>query len=318
MPTPDPTAPVQPASVPRVTVLLATYNGRRWLPEQVATILDQRGVDVTLVALDDGSSDGTQEWLAELAASDPRVTVLPSDTPSGSSAANFYRLVARAPLDGADLVAFSDQDDLWKPDKLARHAAMIAEHGYDAVSSSVMSFTETGEQTIIRKNYPQRRFDYLCESPGPGCSFLMTPRLVDLTRHTLAVVSAAHAVDFHDSLIYAIARGHGWSWHIDGWPSLDYRQHANNVMGANVGSASAVARLDLIRKHWHRGQAIAMARVALAVSAPETRADAQRMLDLLLSPGLRARFALARLSHQLRRRPRDRRILGLLIATGVW
>lgn len=303
---------------PRVAVLLATYNGRKWLPEQVATILDQEGVDVSLVALDDGSTDGTREWLAELAAVDDRVIVLESDTPSGSSAANFYRLIARAPVDGSDLVAFSDQDDLWRPGKLARHAALIADHGYDAVSSSVMSFTAAGGRTIIRKDYPQRGFDYLCESPGPGCSFLMTPRLVDLTRHTLAAVNAAHEVDFHDSLIYAIARGRGWRWHIDGWPSLDYRQHDNNVLGANVGRASAVARLDLIRRHWHRAQAVAMARVALSVSTSDTRAGVQGMLDLMTTPGIRSRAALARVSGQLRRRPRDRRILGLLIAAGIW
>ena len=142
----------------------------------------------------------------------------------------------------AELVAFADQDDIWQPHKLARHAAIL-ETGVDGVSSSVMSFTAAGARSLIKKDYPQRQFDYLLESPGPGCSFLITPRLLALTAHVLDTSEDARAVDFHDSLIYAVARGHGWRWHIDGYPSVDYRQHESNVMGANVGLGAARERL---------------------------------------------------------------------------
>ena len=47
----------------RIVVLLATRNGARWLPEQMASILDQRGVDVRVVTLDDASTDGTVDWI---------------------------------------------------------------------------------------------------------------------------------------------------------------------------------------------------------------------------------------------------------------
>ncbi|MEQ1736942.1 MAG: glycosyltransferase [Rhodoglobus sp.] len=303
---------------PSVAVLLATYNGMRFLPEQLDSIFAQRDVTVRVIAMDDGSSDGTAEWLRELALGEPRLTVLSDDGTSGSSAANFYRLIAAYRAKPDELVAFADQDDVWLPDKLSRHAALLAA-GVDGVSSSVWSFTSDGKRTLVRKNYPQREWDFLLESPGPGCTFLMSPRLAALTAEVLRRdVDIAPQVDFHDSLIYAIARGHGWTWHIDGYPSVDYRQHDTNVMGSNVGLGSALARLKLIREHWLRNHAVKLTRVALRVAPAPRRAELERILGLLEGRGIRNRLALARMTASMRRRPRDRTIIGVLIAIGVW
>jgi rhamnosyltransferase len=307
------------AALPEVVVLLATYNGRNWLPEQLASVLDQEGVRVRVVALDDESTDGTRDWLVAQAAADARVTVLSSMGASGGSAPNFYRLVGLVspPADG--YLAFSDQDDIWMPGKLARHVALLRSGSHDGISSNITAFSRRGKRTLIRKNFPQRRFDYLTESPGPGSTFVLTPRLAALVAEQLADnESVARTADFHDSLIYALARGRNWSWHIDGESTVDYRQHADNVMGSNTGVGSALARLRLIRRRWHRSQAIIHARAALRVAPPETRAGLEQMLALLTARGIRERMALARRSSQMRRRPRDRRIIGMLIAIGIW
>jgi rhamnosyltransferase len=307
----------EPGAEPRIVVLLATHNGVRWLDEQVTSILNQAGVSVRIVALDDGSTDGTIEWLADFAAREPRLTVLPDDGTAGSAAANFYRLIAAAPQREGELVAFSDQDDIWRPGKLARHAVLLAA-GVDGVSSSVMSFDSRGRTALVRKDYPQRRFDFVLESPGPGCSFLITGRLAALAAEVLANDENARAVQFHDSLVYAIARGHGWSWNIDGEPSVDYRQHDANVMGSNVGVRQGFERLRLIREHWLRNHSVLLTSVAIGVAPEADRAELERIRALMTGRGIRNRFALAGLARQLRRRPRDRGIIGLLIALGVW
>ena len=301
---------------PAIVVLLATHNGVRWLDEQVDSILAQERVSVRIVALDDGSTDGTIEWLATRAAVEPRLTVLKDDGTGGSSAKNFYRLIERVQPESGELLAFSDQDDIWRPDKLARHAALLAQ-GHDGVSSSVLSFWSSGKTQLVRKDYPQRDFDYLLESPGPGCSFLLTPRLVELVRETLRTSEDARAVEYHDSLIYAIARARGWSWHIDGYPSVDYRQHDDNVLGSNQGASAALERLRLIREHWLRQHAILLTRVALQV-APGEATELRHILGLFTGSGWRTRRELARLTPRLRRRPRDQRIIGLLITIGIW
>ena len=305
-------------SQPRITVLLATFNGRRWLPDQVTSILDQHGVAVQLVILDDGSTDGTVDWLGVLASTDPRVTILPADKPSGSAARNFYRLIERADTSDADLIALADQDDVWVVDKLQRHAALIAAGGFAAVSSSITSFDANGRRTLVQKGYPQRRFDYLTESPGPGSTFLMTPRVIALVREVLQQDPLARTAEYHDSLIYAIVRARGWAWHTDRASTVDYRQHGENVMGSNVGGAPALARLRLIQSKWHRKQALIHAEVGLKIAQDATRPGLARMNSLMASTGLRSRLGLAMAAGSLRRRPRDRVVIAVLIALGIW
>jgi len=315
------TTPLPDASgaAPLVTVLLATWNGMTWLPQQLDSILEQRGVTVQVVALDDESTDGTREWLLARAAEDARITVLPGMGRSGGSAPNFYRLIRLVVPTLEGYLAFSDQDDVWHQGKLEKHVGLLRSRELDAVSSSVTAFTESGRTTLIKKDYPQREFDYLTESPGPGSTFVLSPRLAALVASELAdETSPASRAEFHDSLIYAIARGRGWPWHIDGEPSLDYRQHDANVMGSNVGAASALSRLKLIREHWHRNEAILHARVALRLAEGDRHSALQSMLALFESRGIRARFALARRAGSMRRRPRDQWIIGVLILIGIW
>ena len=307
-----------PAPLPLVTVLLATHNGAAFLDEQLDTILAQEGVDVRVVALDDASMDATPELLAQRASLDSRITVLPSQGASGGAAPNFYRLIRSVDLDVAGLVAFADQDDVWHPTKLARHASLIAA-GADGVSSNVTAFSEHGPRSLIKKDYPQREFDYLLEGPGPGCSFLMSNRLIALAQERLAAAdSETSNADFHDWLLYVLCRAKGWRWEIDSVSSMDYRQHDSNVMGANVGAASAQRRLKLISGRWHRNEATLLARIGLEVAPPEKRAELSRMLDLLTNTGPSHRARLARLAGQLRRRPRDRAIIGALVTLGIW
>ncbi|MCU1441440.1 MAG: Rhamnosyltransferase [Rhodoglobus sp.] len=307
-----------PIAVASVTVLMATRDGMRWLPEQLTSILDQQHVDVHVIALDDESTDGTGAWLLAQAEKEPRLTVLEPMGASGSAAANFYRLIRHAPVAAGSLVAFADQDDLWMPGKLARHAELLSQ-GYDGVSSDVTAFDSAGRRTLIRKSYPQVDFDYLLESPGPGSTFLISPRLFELTRRLLdSESSTARQADFHDCLVYAIARASGWRWLIDDVVSVDYRQHDENVRGANVGLSSAVERWHLVRNRWHRRQALVLAAVGLEVAPPAIRQPLERMHGLLGSHGFRARQRLASQSGQLRRRRRDQRIIGLLIVLGIW
>ncbi|TQO20751.1 rhamnosyltransferase [Rhodoglobus vestalii] len=305
--------------LPRIAVLLATHNGRRWLPEQLDSVLAQSGVEVEVFARDDASTDGTAEWLAEQAATEPRLTIIPSDGASGSAAANFYRLVQLAPADH-EFYAFCDQDDIWVPTKLASHVRLSAALEVDGVSSNVTSFTPDGEQSLVKKDFPQRRFDYLLESPGPGSTFLMSNRLIALARDYLnsPTTTTTTPPQYHDWLLYVLARAHGWRWHIDGVPTVEYRQHDANVMGANVGARSAISRLSLVREQWHRGQARLLTRIALSVADEEHRPELLRMQDLVDQRNLRARFALARRASQLRRRPRDQWIIALLIGAGMW
>jgi rhamnosyltransferase len=300
-------------SRPRVTVLLATLQGRAWLPDQLDSILAQEGVDLQVVVSDDGSDDGTWEYLQDHP--DPRVVLLPRVAPSGRSAANFYRLLRDAPLEG--FVAFADQDDVWEQGKLARHARLL-EAGADGVSSNVVTVWPDGTRALLRKDYPQRRYDWVFESPGPGCSMLLTPRLAQLMRELVSGDGIATRCDYHDWLTYAVCRGHGWSWVIDPQPTVEYVQHEANAMGANQGRQAALTRLKLAHQGWHRRQCADLVRLALELSPDQDRPGLQKLLAVLDRRGPGARLRLGARARQARRRPRDQVLFAGMVVLGVW
>lgn len=116
-------------AAPAISVALCTHNGARFVRRQLAGILAQTLPPAQLVVSDDASADDTvaiveQEVAAHRAsgAPTPRLTVLRNETPLGVTA-NFEQ--ALTACDG-DLIALSDQDDEWEPDKLERMAAYFA------------------------------------------------------------------------------------------------------------------------------------------------------------------------------------------------
>ena len=104
------------SSLTEVEILLATYNGARFLREQIDSILAQDYGNIRVLARDDGSSDGTVEILHQYAKRFPgRFRVMPSSAPTGSAKNNFLLLMKAST---ADYVCFADQDDVWLPAKV--------------------------------------------------------------------------------------------------------------------------------------------------------------------------------------------------------
>ena len=100
----------------RIEILLSTFNGERFLREQLDSILAQTHEDWHLTARDDGSKDGTAGILREYAAAHPERITFAEDGRKLGYPDCFWKLLEEAPA--ADLYAFCDQDDVWRADKL--------------------------------------------------------------------------------------------------------------------------------------------------------------------------------------------------------
>ena len=239
---------------PVVQVLMATHNGAAWVDAQLDSILAQRGVDVRLLVSDDASTDGTVDLLKARAAADSRIEIVAHAQRFGSAAPNFYHLIGKAPLDDGLLYAFADQDDIWDLDKLGRHARILHSRGVSGVSSNVTAFWPDGRRARIRKSFAQRRFDHLFEPPGPGCSFMMRAEVLARCREVLArlATEGLDPLPYHDWMVYLVARSSGMRWWIDDWPSLLYRQHGGNEVGANVGLGAAWQRARRVARGDYR------------------------------------------------------------------
>lgn len=110
-------------SAPSISVALATYNGERYLREQLDSVLAQDRVAIEVVAVDDGSTDGTLAILDDYARRDARVKVYANPRNLGVGP-TFERAMS---LTTGELIAPCDQDDAWNADKLARLAGAIGE-----------------------------------------------------------------------------------------------------------------------------------------------------------------------------------------------
>lgn len=106
-----------------VLVMLSAYNGSEYIIEQINSILEQAGVEVHLVIRDDCSKDDTVEVIKKRFQGDKRVELIASKTNVGC-ALSFMSMLFFAP-GSYDYYAFSDQDDIWKKDKLEHAVSML-------------------------------------------------------------------------------------------------------------------------------------------------------------------------------------------------
>lgn len=111
------------ATIPAISILLPTYNGERYLAEQLDSIRAQSFADFELLIVDDGSTDATPDIIAEYARRDDRIAITPSEGNQGQK----QRLIQLIEASSAPLIAISDQDDVWAPTKLERLFASLGD-----------------------------------------------------------------------------------------------------------------------------------------------------------------------------------------------
>ena len=226
-------------------VLLAAYNGEQFISQQLQTVLNQTNKPYKILINIDQSDDKTESIVQGFAKKNPEIQILNLNKRFGSAAANFINLIINVDLTDIDYIALADQDDIWKEDKLEK-AIQKLEQGFDGYSSNVQAFWENGQKKIIKKNQPQQKFDHLFESAGPGCTFVLTKELALKLQQFLKNGRFNQLDNYHDWLIYAFARTHGFKWYIDSYPGVDYRQHSSNVFGANVGIKAFISRTNRV------------------------------------------------------------------------
>ncbi|AIC21451.1 Alpha-L-Rha alpha-1,3-L-rhamnosyltransferase [Pseudomonas chlororaphis subsp. aureofaciens] len=284
---------------PRVAVLLAAYNGMQWIDEQLTSILDQVGVDVTVYISVDTSTDGTEVWCENYANNHSSVIVLPPAGTFGGAARNFFRLIRDVELYHFDFVAFADQDDIWHSDKLERATSAIQECKVDAYSSNVTAFWPNGGTHLLNKAQPQVEWDFLFEAAGPGCTYVMGREVIEMLKASVtANWVQLQNVSLHDWYCYAFARSHGFRWYIDPKSSMEYRQHERNQIGANKGLSSLISRYKTIYDGWWFSQVQLITRLVGRGADPFVR----EWLSLRRAQLLRLSFS----AWRCRRRRRDK------------
>lgn len=221
----------------KVRVMLSTFNGELYLAEQLESILDQQGIDLQLVIRDDGSTDRTLEILHQYQQLYPKKIVLLTGSNQGVPG-SFFELL-KLELEDFEYFAFSDQDDVWKNDKLARAVASLSCNSKNQPVMYCSSTTMVDENLNVIKVWPDQpgkglsMYNALIENVAVGCTMVLNREAMQLIqRHMPDHLSG---IIMHDWWIYLSVSSLG-KVIFDPVPYILYRQHSSNVLGGQSDS----------------------------------------------------------------------------------
>ena len=224
-----------------VCILMATFNGERYLEKQLESFLAQDFTNWRLIVSDDGSVDETMNILHRfrMVAGPDRVQIL--DGPRTGFAQNFLSLLRRAPA--ASYYAFSDQDDIWLSHHLTESVACHLAKKTDAamISSSRTVLVDEDEKFLGESPNFGREPSFknaLLQNIGGGNTMLLNCAARDL----IAKVSLEDPIVSHDWLAYLLVTAVGGTVvHLEK-PALLYRQHRANLVGMNISLSARISR----------------------------------------------------------------------------
>ena len=262
-----------------VTILMACCNGARFLPEQLASLAVQRGVDWRLIAGDDGSTDGTRQLLEAFAAQWPgRVTVV--DGPQQGASAHFLWLIGRAGMGQAGIgaLAFADQDDVWLPTKLAEALRELNKCGSDSALFVSRGALWRGDGAGSAMKVPQVQPGFrhaLVQNIGPGHAMVVNAAAAEVLKR---MVAAGAQPFWHDWWVYQMVTGLGGQVLLGREVQVLYRQHGANLVGQVQGPAGAQRRMRRAASGQARQEMTAQV-AALQVARSEMTEEARAVLD---------------------------------------
>ncbi len=233
-----------------VDIVLATFNGEKYLKEQIQSLLTQTYQNLRVLIRDDGSTDGTIEVIKTFVENYPdKVFFIQDDVYCGSAVKNFMQLLRYAT---SDYVMYCDQDDVWLPSKvedtlaemqnierrIGKDKPILVFVDYEAVDENLVPLNENMKNNQIVK-YQTDMNHLMVQNCVTGC--------LAMTNRTLNQLMGEYdnRILMHDWWAALIASGMGEICHLPK-KELLYRQHGDNVVGAvNVKSFSY--RLKKIR-----------------------------------------------------------------------
>ena len=227
-----------------VHILMGTFNGARWIGEQLDSLLAQTHSNWTLWVSDDSSSDDTRAQLEEFSYRNPGRVAQILDGPRKGSAANFLHLLCHPDLPPG-MVALSDQDDVWMPHKLARAVQQLEAAGPSPYVWSARYMISTADLKASRTSAIWAR--------GPSLGNALVQNI--LSGHTLTLNAAAlelvrsagrQNVPHHDWWIYLVMMACGARALVDSEIVLHYRQHSANVLGGRTSTLAQRKRLSAL------------------------------------------------------------------------
>jgi len=268
----------------KICVLMGVYNGADYIEAQLDSILAQHHTNWKLLIRDDGSQDRSIKILEKYAGRDTRITLVHDNFGNKGVLGNFSLLMEKALQVSSEYFAFSDQDDIWCPEKLSSQLELMCQAevtcqenpilvhsdlevvtaSLGSISPSLMKYQGIGHQT----SDPLKVL--LVQNFVTGCTVMINRKLLEIA---LPVPKEAL---MHDWWIALCATAFGQIRFINK-PLVRYRQHGNNAVGAKA----VFQFLNPLKTNWY--DVWLSGKLHLAQSISQARSLSQRILEYDLS-----------------------------------
>ncbi|MCT4384164.1 glycosyltransferase family 2 protein [Lacticaseibacillus paracasei] len=234
----------------KVVIVMSTYNGEKFLPDQLDSFIAQEYQNWRLIVHDDGSTDSTMQVLSDYAAKDNRIRVLENDGHLGIKR-SFLSLLGQ---EEGDFYAFSDQDDVWHANKLSVLVTRMKQEDPVVPTLIYSRFVEINGQGEQLPGSPHKPIystalkDLLLINTVTGCTCMLNRALRECLLKRLSDLDLDQ-IHMHDWWAALVAAALGQVIFVDA-QLVSYRQHKTNVLGApgNDGFATRLGRFMKFRE----------------------------------------------------------------------
>ena len=219
----------------KVAILLSTFNGEKFLKEQLKSLRNQKKVKIKIFIIDDGSTDNTLKIIKNFNIPKKIFKTKNFHNP----VKNFLYLIDKVSRN-FDFYCFADQDDYWVPNKLFYSISQIKKYKADVCGSRTFytdkNLNKIGKSILFKKNLSLE--NSLVQSITGGNTQLWSKKFNNILKKIKNKDPASH-----DWYIYQVAELFDFKFIYIKKPLVYYRQHENNVVGSNVGFINTLKRI---------------------------------------------------------------------------
>jgi glycosyltransferase involved in cell wall biosynthesis len=277
-------------STPSVAILMCSYNGSKFISEQLDSLEKQFFSNWRLIVSDDGSSDCTLKILREYQTRWPLGKIEIRNGPRKGFCQNFLSL-ACDPSIFADYYSFCDQDDVWLPTKLQVAMDYFGDQEDIQSPKAYCGRTIYVNQELKKQGYsplfvfPRTFRNALVQSIAGGNTFVFNQK----TKTLLEKVGPVN-VPSHDWWLYLLVSGAGGEVYYDPIPQLLYRQHQDALVGGNTSFLATAVRIRMLLmnrfRDWNTQNIIALKQAGLLIS-PRNRENLEIFFRMRSAPFLK-------------------------------
>ncbi|MFP7277871.1 glycosyltransferase family 2 protein [Exiguobacterium indicum] len=213
----------------KVLILMSTYNGEKYLKQQIDSLLNQSYLNIDILVRDDGSNDKTQQILNEYQKKNQLKWYQGENKKPAKSFLELTKIAERY-----DYYCFCDQDDIWEKEKVKIAINKLENENKD-IPLLYCSSTKLVDDNLVflghghKKKYRLNFGEALVQAISPGCTFVFNYEAKIL----MDEVDESDFFSMHDYLLLCSVLGTGKVIY-DDQSYILYRQHANNVVGTSI------------------------------------------------------------------------------------